>query len=296
MAEAEAPKFEWREFFKKLYNRLLETDILGHAAQVAFYFSFAIFPLLYFLVSLMGMVLESSKDLQAELFVFLRQVMPYSVHELIQKTIAEVIENSSGGKATLGLAVTLWSASAGFDAIRNALNSIYGLVEQRYWVRIKLESLAFTLGLSIITGVMLYIVFNGWQFFQSVMSTIGVETTSPWLLSLIQWVTILVVTMLACEVIYNLLPSYGKFRWVWINAGSIAAIVLWIGLTAGFRTYLGYFNSYDRTYGSLGAVIIMMLWLYLTACALMLGGAINAVLYEMKNPHKKKPHEEAASA
>lgn len=294
MEPEQAKTFTWGEFLSKLYAKLLGTDILGHAAQVAFYFSFAIFPLLYFLVSLMGMVLESSKELQAELFIFLRQVMPYSVYELISKTIAEVIENSSGGKATLGLAVTLWSASAGFDAIRNALNSIYGLTEKRYWVRIKLESLAFTLLLSIFTGILLYIVFYGWQFFQGMMLKVGLEVTSPVLIGLIQWVAILTVTLLTCEVVYNLLPSYGKFRWVWINAGSIAAIVLWIALTAGFRTYLGYFNSYDRTYGSLGAVIIMMLWLYLTACALMLGGAINAVLYEMKNPHKKQV--DAASA
>ena len=98
----------------------------------------------------------------------------------------------------------------------------------------------------------------------------------------IAWVgTSLLVMLFACELIYNLLPNFKRFRWIWINTGSIVAIVLWIVLTTAFRTYLGYFNTYDRTYGSLGAVIIMMLWLYLTALALMIGGAINAILREL---------------
>ena len=102
--------------------------------------------------------------------------------------------------------------------------------------------------------------------------------TSPLILVAIQWASTLLVMLFACEIIYNLLPNFKRFRWIWINYGSIVAILLWIVLTTGFRTYLSYFNTYNRTYGSLGAVIIMMLWLYLTSMALMIGGVINAVL------------------
>ena len=89
--------------------------------------------------------------------------------------------------------------------------------------------------------------------------------------------------LFACEIIYNLLPDFKKFRWAWVTPGSIVAIVLWVVLTSGFRLYLGYFNSYNKAYGSLGAVMIMMLWLYLTASALMIGGAINSVLLELRD-------------
>ncbi len=89
--------------------------------------------------------------------------------------------------------------------------------------------------------------------------------------------------LIACEFIYNFMPDFRKFRWIWLTAGSLVAIMLWLILTSGFRTYLHFFNSYDRTYGSLGAVIIMLLWLYLTAMVIMIGGAINAVLNELRD-------------
>ena len=272
--------FDWKRFFTRLYERTFEADIFDRAAQVAFYFSFAVFPLLYFLVSLFGLVIESSEGLRGELFSYLRQILPSAVSDLIRKTIDEVVANSTGGKATVGLVITLWSASAGVDAIRNALNAIYDLKDSRSWWRTKLQSLALTLVIAILTTVVLAIVFYGWQLVQFVLASLGLAVSSPLILVTIQWISILLIMLLACEIIYNLLPAFKKFRWVWITPGSIVAIILWIVLTSGFRLYLSYFNSYNKAYGSLGAVIIMMLWLYLTATALMIGGVINSVLDE----------------
>ena len=282
-------EFAWKRFFVRLYERSFDADILSRAAQVAFYFSFALFPLLYFLVSLFGILLESSQGLRDELFSYLSQVMPLSVFNLVRKTVDEIVENSSGGKLTLGLIVTLWSASAGVDAIRTALNSIYELKERRSFLRTKAESLALTLIVSVLTTVILAIVFYGWQLFQYGLAGIGLRVRSPLVLAGIQWISILLIILFVCEIIYNLLPDFKKRKWDWITPGSIVAIILWIVLTTGFRTYLGYFNSYNKAYGSLGAVIIMMLWLYLTATALMIGGAINAVLGDMRASGKSEP-------
>lgn len=279
-------EFTLKDFAWALYAKITDTDIFSHAAQVAFYFSFALFPLLYFLVSLFGMVLDSSQGLKDELFTYLRQIMPFSVFDLVRRTVDEIIENSTGSKATLGLVVTLWSASAGIDAIRNALNAIYGLKESRNWLRTKSESLALTLIITLLVGVILTIVFYGWQLFELALIGVGLKITSPLILVTIQWITILLIMMFACEIIYNLLADFKARRWIWITPGSIVAILLWIILTTGFRTYLGFFNSYNKAYGSLGAVIIMMLWLYLTASALMIGGAINAVLSDMRDKHE----------
>ncbi|MBK6590546.1 MAG: YihY/virulence factor BrkB family protein [Acidobacteria bacterium] len=275
-------EFPFKEFGWALYAKIFDTDIFSRAAQVAFYFSFALFPLLYFLVSLFGIVIESSEGLRGELFSYLRQIMPLAVFDLVSRTVEEIVVNSTGGKATLGLAVTLWSASAGVDAIRTALNEIYGLKDSRNWFKTKAQSILFTLIVSVLTTAILAIVFYGWQLFQYGLARLGLEVSSPFLLVSIQWISILVIMLLACEIIYNLLPDFKRFRWVWITPGSVVAILVWIILTTGFRTYLGYFNSYNKAYGSLGAVIIMMLWLYLTASALMIGGAINAVLHEMR--------------
>ncbi|CAN5444358.1 YihY/virulence factor BrkB family protein [soil metagenome] len=278
----------WQRFFVLLYERSIDADIFSRAAQVAFYFSFALFPLLYFLVSLFGIVLESSDSMKSELFDYLRQIMPFTVFDLVRRTVEEIIVNSTGGKATLGLIITLWSASAGVDAIRTALNSIYGLKESRSWPRTKLQSLLYTFIVTILTGVVLATVFYGWQLVQYMLAGIGLRVTSPLILVSIQWVSTLVVMLFACELIYNLLPDFKKFKWVWITPGSIVAILLWIILTSSFRLYLGFFNSYNKAYGSLGAVIIMMLWLYLTATALMIGGAINSVLHEIADSETDK--------
>ncbi len=163
-----------------------------------------------------------------------------------------------------------------------ALNSVYGFVDKQAWWWSKLQSLILTLVVSLLAGVVLTIVFYGWQLVQYLTAALGYEITSPLVLVVIQWITTFVVMLFTCEVIYNLLPAFKRFRWVWITPGSVVAILLWILLTTAFRTYLGYFNSYNKAYGSLGAVMIMMLWLYLTALALMIGGVINAVLHELR--------------
>lgn len=285
---ASAADFSWKRFFVRLYERSFDADIFSRAAQVAFYFSFAIFPLLYFLVSLFGLILESSEGLKGELFSYLRQIMPFSVFDLVRKTIDEIVTNSTGGKAILGLVVALWSTSAGVDALRNALNAVYGLKESRNWGWTKLQSLFFTFVVTLLAMIVLTTVFYGWQLVQMGVDGLGFEITSPLVLISVQWLSTLLVLLFACEIIYNLLPNFKKLRWIWINYGSLVAIALWLLLTSGFRLYLKYFNTYDKAYGSLGAVIIMMLWLYLTATAIMIGGAINSVVAEMREAREQK--------
>ncbi len=282
MGDTEKDRFPWKVFALKLYNKAFDADIFSHSAQVAFYFSFALFPLLYFLVSLFGIVLESSAGMKEELFSYLWHIMPQTVFGLVTKTVDEAVVNSSGRMAALGLIIALWSASAGVDAVRNALNSIYGIKETRSWWWNKIVSLIMTLVILILVAIVLASVFYGWQLAQSGLGRVGVEVTSPIILISVQWLTTLLVMLFACEVIYNLLPDFKNRKWVWITAGSLVAIGLWLVLTSGFRLYLNYFNTYDRTYGSLGAVIIMMLWLYLTALVLMIGGVINSVISELR--------------
>jgi membrane protein len=275
--------YPWKRFFKGLYDEASEADIFSRAAQVAFYFAFSLFPLLFFLVSLFGLILESTTVLKAELFEYLRQIMPWSAFDLVRKTVDEITESSSTGKLTVGLAITLWSASAGIDTVRSALNAIYKLRETRAWWKTKLHSLALTLILILIILLVLSVVFYGWQMIQLGLAGMGLRVSSPLVLVSIQWVTVLLLMLFACEVFYNLVPDFKKRVWLWVTPGSIVAILLWLLMTGGFRTYLSFFNSYNRTYGSLGAVIILMLWLYLTGVALLVGGVINAVNDSIKN-------------
>lgn len=273
----------WRKFAVRLYTVTAESDLFGRAAQSAFYFSLAIFPFLLFVISIFGLILRSADAFKSETYSYIGRVMPGAASELVRRTMDEVVSNSSGGKLTVALIVTLWSASAGIDGIRSGLNAVYGLRDSRMWLRTKIQSLLLTSVLSIIFGVVLTIVFYGWKLFEVTLDKLGFPVASPVILTVIQWVSILLLMLFAFEVIYNLLPDFKKFRWRWITPGSIAAIVLWLILTTGFRAYISYFNSYDRAYGSLGAVFILMFWLYLTALVVMIGGAINTVSHELRD-------------
>lgn len=265
----------------RLYEVFWEEDVLSRSAQVAFYLAFSLFPLLLFLVNLFGLILDSADDLRMQLFSSLRQIMPNSAYVLVQKTIIEVTENSSGGKLTFGIVIALWSASAGMDSLRIALNHVYKLKETRSWWITKLESLLFTLLLIFLLTFVLGSVFYGWKFLSFLLTLISLPIQSFAILQIIQWITFIIVLFLTFGIVYRYLPNQQDSRCSWISPGSLLAIVLWILLTNGFRLYLNYFDNYDKTYGSLGAMIILMLWLYLTALVILIGGSLNSIVAEM---------------
>jgi membrane protein len=267
----------------RLYDVFWEEDVLSRSAQVAFYLSFSLFPLLLFLVNLFGLILGSASELRLELFSYLRQIMPYSAYILVQKTILEVTENSSGSKLTFGFMIALWSASAGIDSLRVALNHAYKLKETRSWWMTKLESLGFTLILIFLLSFVLGIVFYGWKFLLLLLKLINFPIESFIILQIIQWITFVIVLFLIFGLLYRYLPNQRHSRCSWVSPGSITAIILWVLATNGFRLYLNFFNNYDKTYGSLGAVIILMFWLYLTALVILIGGSLNQVIAEITN-------------
>ncbi|HUF04019.1 MAG TPA: YihY/virulence factor BrkB family protein [Aridibacter sp.] len=279
-------KIVFRAFFRELYAKSIEEDIFSSAAQVAFYFSFAIFPLLLFLVTLLGIVLGSANDFRSDLYYYLASIMPVSAFELVRRTIEEITKNSSGGKLTISLLVALWFASAGIDSLRTALNGVYGYKEERSWFLTKAISVTFTFILTILITIALGGVFYGWQGISHLFSLVGVEVSSPYILVVLQWLVTFLLLLVVFEILYNVLPSRRPFRWRWITPGAFVGIILWLLLSNGLRFYLYYWNTYDRFYGSLGAVIILMLWLYLTSLVILIGGAINSIIDSIKDGSK----------
>lgn len=271
-----------KKFFVRLYKKINDDDILGNAAQVAFYFTFALFPLLLFLISLFGIILNSTDDLRGELFVYLRQIMPGSAFTLIETTLQEVAENTSGSKLTIGILITLWSASAGIDNLRGALNEVYNLKENRSWFKTKLLAVLLTLGIGVLIFVAIVSVFYGTHLLDYLL-----PIDSPYLLMPLRWIIVLVALILTFALLYNFAPNHDAFEWKWITPGALVGIVLWLLLSGIFRVYLNYFDSYAKTYGSLGAVIILLLWLYLTALVILIGGAINAIFDEESGVEKE---------
>jgi membrane protein len=275
-------KFDYGRFFKtdflkKVYTEAMAEDIVSNAAQVAFYFIFALFPLLLFLLSLFGLVLESAENFRQELFVNLRQVIPATAIALIEQTLTEVMQESSGGKLTFGFVLALWSASAGIDSVRIVLNDIYDLEEKRSWWKYKLVSVLLTLGLTVLIIFVIATIFYGTQLLTSVLASAGLEGSARIVAGILSFILIIAAMLLAFAFLYAFVPHHDPFTWRWITPGAVAAVLLWLLFSFGFRVYLAYFDSYAKTYGSLGAIIILLLWLYLTALVILIGGVINAV-------------------
>jgi membrane protein len=268
-------KFEFGSFFKRLYAKAMDDDVLGNAAQVAFYFTFALFPLLLFLMSLLGLILSNKENLQNELFVILGQVMPASASDLVQKTLTDVTSSASGGKLSIGILITLWSAAAGVDNMRGTLNGVYDLKETRSFIRTKLTSLILTVCIGALILMALAFIVYGSEFLGSVLP-IG----SLYVLEILEWIVVLILVLLAFALLYNFAPNHDPMQYKWLTPGAIVGVLLWVAVSGAFKLYLHYFDSYAATYGSLGAMIILLFWLYLTALVILMGGAINAVLDE----------------
>ncbi len=274
--------FDYKDFFTRLYEKIYDDDILGNAAQVAFYFSFALFPLLLFLMNLFGLILGNQQQLQQELFSMLGQVMPNSAFQLVRDTVEEVAASASGGKLTLGIIITLWSASAGIDNTRGTLNEVYNLEETRSWFRTRSMSLVLTIAVGILILTALVSVVYGSQLLAYV-----IPSDLHFLLEPLEWIATIALVLLAFAVLYNFAPNHDAFQWKWISPGSVAGVILWVLVSGAFQLYLNYFDSYAATYGSLGAMIILMLWLYITALAILIGGAINAIFDEKSGVEKE---------
>ena len=275
-------KFDAKNFFKRLGQKITDDDILGNAAQVAFYFSFALFPLLLFLMSLLGILLSDKQDLQNELFTMLGQIMPRSAFDLVKTTLDEVTSHASGGKLTFGIVTTLWAASAGVDNMRGTLNQVYDLKETRSWIKAKLVSLSLTIAIGVLILIAIGALVYGSQLLDSIL-----PVDSPYVLEALEWVVILAVLLLAFALLYNFAPNHSPLQWKWITPGAVIGVILWVVASGAFRLYLRYFDSYAATYGSLGAMIILLLWLYLTALVILIGGAINAIFDEKSGIEKE---------
>ena len=209
--------FGWTKFGGALYDKMLGTDVFGNSAQVAFYFSFAFFPLLLFLVTLFGIILESTTSLQSELYQYLGQIMPGEAFTLVRTTMDEIIKSSSGGKLTLGAFFTLWSASAGVDSLRGTLNSVYEVDEDRSWWYTKGQSLLITFMFIVMLGIALGRLAAGWNMLESALSLAGYHIDSGWVLAVVQWTALALLLIFVTAVIYSWLPSFEEFHWVWVS-------------------------------------------------------------------------------
>jgi len=263
-------------FFSRLYTRINDHDLLARSAQLSYYFLLALFPLLVFLVTVLGYFAQSGSQLRSSLLTYLGTVMPYSAITLVHSTLDEISDSRGSGKLSFSLLAALWVASSGMGAISDTLNVAYNAKETRPWWRVRLISIGLTVGLSILIMAALLIVLYGGRIGDAITASLGYNSIFDWLWRLVQWPIVLAFVFITFELIYYVAPNLPRRRWRWLTPGGAVAVVMWLLVSFGLRLYLHFFNSYSRTYGSLGALIVLMLWFYLTGMAVLLGGEVNS--------------------
>lgn len=268
----------WTELLKRVWQQINEDDIFGRAAQLAYYFLLAVFPLLLFLVTLLGYLASAGSELRDKLLTYLATVVPASAVDLIHVTINEVSNEKGGGKLSFGLLAALWAASNGMGAISQTLNIAYDVEETRSWWKVRLISVGLTVLLAILIITALIIVLYGGKLADLIAVRVGLGNTFKIAWQILQWPIVFAFLLTAFGSIYYFAPNLRNPKWRWITPGSALAVVLWLLTSLGFRAYLHFFDSYSATYGSLGALIILMLWFYLTGVAILIGGELNSEL------------------
>lgn len=268
----------WSGFVKRVWSDIGKDDIFGRAAQLSYYFLLALFPLLLFLTSTIGIVMGSGTGLRHSLFNYLSKVLPASASSLVSTTMFEVSESSGGGKISFGILAALWAASAGMGAVSESLNVAYHVKETRPWWKQRLTAVGLTIALSLLIISALILVLSGGKIADFLAATYGLGGTFVIAWKVLQWPIVLAFLLVGFALIYYWAPDLADQDWKWVTPGSAVAVSLWLLVSFGFRLYLHFFDSYSKTYGSLGAVIVLMLWFYFTGAAILIGGEVNSDL------------------
>ena len=266
-------------FLQDMMYRIRTVDMVGMAAQLAFFFLLSFFPLVIFLVTLLPYLNLK----QEQIFEFLKGITPPDVYMLVEDILREVLSNYNGGLLSIGILGTIWSASRGVNALTRALNRAYD-VESKSGVKNRLWSLLFTIALVGAVLIALVLPVFGQQIGNLLFSYIGLEGTSVetfW--TLILWSTPLLLIFSVLWIMYWAIPNISHgLKYIKVTPGAIIATLGWLILTYGFSYYIQNFGNFGMTYGSIGGVIILMLWLYFLGMVIIFGGLVNASIAKRK--------------
>jgi membrane protein len=264
---------------RRTWNSLLSENIFGSAAELGYWFLFALFPTLVSASSIVGLAARRAADNYDVLLRYLALVIPPSAFGIVLQTFNQITVGSNSKKLTFGLAAALWAASAGFSAIQDSMNAVYKIKPTRpYWQVRGAAVLISTLLSLLITAILGVLVAADFLARVVRLHIVHPALGDPvaLLIRSFGWTAAVALLALLFAIIYYWAPDVQKRQWRWLTPGSAIGIIGWLLASVGLRIYLHFFNSYPTIYGSLGAVIILMTWFYLSGLMLLLGGAVNS--------------------
>jgi membrane protein len=269
----EFPSRGWLDILWRVVLSIPQDRILATAGSVAFFALLAIFPAMAVIVSLYGLAFDVRTI--GDHLAILAGILPAGALDLIRDQIIAIVTKQTQTLSiafAIGFLTALWSANSGMGALFDALNVVYGEREKRSILRFYATTFLFTVG-----GIVFIVAaFGAVVVLPVVLKFVGISFSAEIILSVVRWPILLVVVIAGLAAVYRFGPSRATAQWRWVTLGSVAAAVLWIVASMGFSWYVASFDSYNRTYGSLGAGVGFMVWIWVSVIVVLVGGELNA--------------------
>jgi membrane protein len=281
----------WWDLLKRTFNEAMADDVFSLAAQQAYYFFFALFPALLALLSIASFFPVA--NLTDEIVARLSTVAPPDVVKIVSDEIRKLSESNTGGILTLAFLFTLWSSSSAMVSMSTTLNTAYDVTESRPWWKTRLTAIGLTVGLSLFILLSMTLIIAGPTLAERLASTLHLGAAFEWTWKILQWPVVFILVSGAIALVYYFAPDVEQ-DWVWITPGSLIATALWVLVSLGFKFYLSSLGGAEtyQAYGVIGAVMVLLLWFYLSGLAILLGAELNAEI-EHASPHGKDVGERA---
>lgn len=271
-----AVKKVWR-FGKHLYERIMDADVFGLSAQLAYFFLLALFPFLLFLITLLGYL-----PIEETVFMdFIETYAPAEIMQMIQSNLTQIVQAQNGGLLSIGILGTLWSASNGVNAITKALNRAYEVEEDRVYIVSRLIAIGLTIAMVGVISIALILPIFGKMIGVYIFSLIDLSENFLELWNALRWIISSAAFFVVLLVLYKLAPNF-KVPFKHAIWGAIFATIGWQLVSLAFSYYVNALGNFSATYGSLGTVIILMFWFYISGIIIITGGVINAVIQNKK--------------
>jgi membrane protein len=275
------------DLIKRTIKDTIEDDALGLAAQQAYYFLFALFPALLTLVSLASFF--PVEHLTDEAFKTLGRFAPPEVLQIINEQLVEISSGKNGGLLTFAFLLTIWSSSGAMVSIISTLNAAYDITEGRPWWRVRISAILLTVGLAFLILVSMALVIVGPTLAERLAVMLHLGPVFEWGWKTLQWPIVFALVATGIALVYYFAPDAEQY-WVWLTPGAILATLLWLASSLGLKYYLANVSNFNETYGTIGGFMVLLLWLYLTSVAILVGAELNAEI-EHASPYGKAPGE-----
>jgi membrane protein len=250
-------------------------DVFGRAAELAYFWLFSLFPFLLMVIVILGYLAQGT-DMRDSLLKFVSSAIPQSSFAVLRKTLDQVSSHAGAGKLAFGIVTTLWAASSGMSSVMDALNKAYEVREGRAWWKARLVAVTLTVAMAVFVAIALATLFYGSRLSARAGLYAGLPSEFAGAWRVLQWPLAALLVIFGFLLVYRFAPNLDDQKIWWLAPGAVVAVLLWAGVSLGLRLYLEYFDTYTTVYGGLGAVLILLLWIYLSGAALLIGGELNS--------------------